>query len=159
MEKQLDIIAKGEKEYYDLCNECNLYIENLLKSTTFSSDSTNKIDKINIKIDDKHTYIIGKNGPTITYKKEDGKMGFYGVKSYIDLTRLRNGQYKIEDIIEVDLSNLGTYKEYDVYLKSGQYGYYLEWNNIKKSLKYVKINVPHKKIQLADAISILESCE
>ena len=159
MELQLDVIAKGDKEYYDLCNECNLYIENLLKNTTFSSDSTNKIDKINIKIDDKHTYIIGKNGPTITYIKEDGKMGFYGVKSDIDLTRLRNGLYKIEDIIEVDLSNLGTYKGYDVYLKSGQYGYYLEWNNIKKSLKYLKINVPHKKIQLTDAISILESCE
>ena len=27
------------------------------------------IEKINIKIDEKHTYIIGKNGPTIKYNK------------------------------------------------------------------------------------------
>ena len=44
-----------------------------------------------------------------------------------------------------------------VYLKVGKFGYYLEYGEIKKSLKSkVKGNVPFKNIQLEDAISILE---
>ena len=32
MEDKLDVIAKGEKHYYELCKECNNFITNLIKT-------------------------------------------------------------------------------------------------------------------------------
>ena len=54
---------------------------------------------------------------------------------------------------------MGTYKDNNVYLKYGKFGYYLEWGEVKKSLKYVKINVPIKNIELDDAINVLQNAE
>ncbi len=163
MEDELDIISKGNKKYYDLCNECNTFIENLIKNNSLSnSDNSNNIEKISIKIDEKHTYIIGKNGPTIKYTKEDGKLGFYGVKPDLNIDKLKTGTYKLEEIIVSSEDNnklLGMYKNNELYLKHGKFGYYLECGKIKKSLNYTKINVPIKNITYEDAINILDNCE
>ena len=87
MEDKLDIIAKGNKYYYELCEECNSFITNLIKTNSLSNEKN--IEKINIKIDNKHTYLIGKNGPTVKFSKEDGTFGFYSVKSDINIDFLR----------------------------------------------------------------------
>ena len=165
MEDELDIIAKGNKKYYDLCKECNTFIEDLIKNNGLSLINDNNgsnNEKINIKIDEKHTYLIGRNGPTIKYKKEDGTMGFYGVKPDIDIEKLKSGEYKLEEIIvSVDDNNkiLGEYKGNNLYLKYGKFGYYLECGELKKSLNYTKINVPIKNIGYDDAVNILENSE
>ena len=163
MEDDLDKIAKGNKYYYELCGECNKFIEELVTTNSLISQiNDTKIEKLNIKIDAKHTYLIGKNGPTIRFDKEDGTTGFYGVKANIDIEKLKKGEYKLEEIIELKEDNnklLGCFKDKNVYLKYGKFGYYLEWGEVKKSLKYVKINVPIKNIELDDAINVLQNAE
>tara|TARA_B100000927_G_scaffold141136_4_gene113830 strand:- start:4241 stop:6613 length:2373 start_codon:yes stop_codon:yes gene_type:complete len=160
MEDDLDLIARGLKEYHVLCNNCNNLIENLICENSLSEKGVSSMgQKLNIKIDEKHTYIIGKNGPIVKYLKEDGMTGFYGVKPNIDLEKLKNGEYKLEEIIvikEDNIKNLGIHNGLTVYLKVGKFGYYLECGELKKSLKSVKMNVPFKNITLEDAISILE---
>ena len=166
MEDDLDSIAEGNKKYYDLCGECNNLINTLILSSNLNnqdSDSTSiRSNKLEIAIDDKHTYIIGKNGPTIKYIKEDGTLGFYGVKKTITIELLKQGHYTLEEVLESSqesIKNLGLYKDTLVYLKYGSYGYYLECGKLRKSLNSVKINVPFKELTLEDAITILESCE
>ena len=167
MEDELDVIAKGNKNYYELCNECNTFIEDLITNNSLlGKDSDNNksynIEKINIKIDEKHTYLIGKNGPTIKYTKEDGTLGFYGVKPDLNIEKLKAGEYKLDEIIVLEEENnkfLGEYKGNNLYLKNGKFGYYLECGTIKKSLKFVKINIPFKNISYDDAVSILENSE
>ena len=160
MEDDLDLIARGSKEYYLLCDDCNKLIENLVNENSLLEKSVgSSVQKLNIKIDSKHTYLIGKNGPTIKFLKDDGSTGFYGVKPDIDLEKLKNGEYKLEEIIvlkEDNTKNLGMHNGLPVYLKVGKFGYYLECGELRKSLKSVKINVPFKNIQLEDAISILD---
>tara|TARA_Y100001970_G_C14254763_1_gene874478 strand:- start:5288 stop:7660 length:2373 start_codon:yes stop_codon:yes gene_type:complete len=160
MEDDLDLIARGSKEYYLLCDDCNKLIENLVNENSLLEKSVgSSVQKLNIKIDSKHTYLIGKNGPTIKFLKDDGSAGFYGVKPDIDLEKLKNGEYKLEEIIvlkEDNNNNLGMHNGLPVYLKVGKFGYYLECGELRKSLKSVKINVPFKNIQLEDAISILD---
>tara|TARA_B110000444_G_scaffold9490_1_gene8181 strand:- start:1178 stop:3550 length:2373 start_codon:yes stop_codon:yes gene_type:complete len=160
MEDDLDLIASGVKEYHLLCDDCNNLIENLIHDNSLSEKGVSStLQKLSIKIDDKHTYMIGKNGPIVKFIKEDGNAGFYGVKPDIDLERLKSGQYKLEEIILIKDDNikiLGLHNEITIYLKDGKFGYYLEWGEIRKSLKSVKINVPFKNIQLDDAIKILE---
>lgn len=76
MENDLDKVAKGEKDYNEVCKECLDLINNLVD---FSFDPQPQIDetsttkpkaimkptKIEYKIDENHYYIIAKNGPVI----------------------------------------------------------------------------------------------
>ena len=163
MEDELDNIAQGTKKYYELCDECYVFINDLIKTnnlaaTANSTNSTNSPEKIQIAIDAKHTYLIGKNGPTIKYTKEDGTLGFYGVKKDIDINKLRAGHYKLDELIETKEENsklLGSFQNAPVYLKKGKYGYFLECGELRKSLNTVKINVPIKEIKIEDALTIL----
>ena len=164
MEDELDNIAHGQKKYYELCDECYCFINDLIKTNNlaFNNNSTNananSQEKFQLAIDSKHSYLIGKNGPTIKYTKEDGSLGFYGVKKDIDVTKLKEGGYKLEELIETKEENsklLGSFQEQSVYLKKGKYGYFLECGELRKSLNTVKINVPIKEIKLEDAITIL----
>lgn len=166
MEDELDNIAHGQKKYYELCDECYCFINDLIKTNNlaFNNNSTNanananSQEKFQLAIDSKHSYLIGKHGPTIKYTKEDGSLGFYGVKKDIDVTKLKEGGYKLEELIETKEENsklLGSFQEQSVYLKKGKYGYFLECGELRKSLNTVKINVPIKEIKLEDALTIL----
>ena len=83
MENDLDKVAKGEKNYNDVCKECLDLITDLVDftaepvpqpdetdetSTSITSTKPKAImkpTKIEYKIDDNHYYIIAKNGPVI----------------------------------------------------------------------------------------------
>ena len=164
MEDELDNIAQGTKKYYELCDECYVFINDLIKTNNLAANSSNSTnstsgqEKIQIAIDAKHTYLIGKHGPTIKYTKEDGTLGFYGVKKDIELTKLKTGHYKLDQLIEIKEENsklLGNFQNAPVYLKKGKFGYFLECGELRKSLNTVKINVPIKEIKIEDAITIL----
>ena len=67
MEDALDKIAKGEYIWHELCNKCNKEIDTLV-------DGLKDETKIEIKIDENNTYMIGKYGPVIKCVEEvDGK--------------------------------------------------------------------------------------
>jgi DNA topoisomerase-1 len=165
MEDELDNIAQGQKKYYELCDECYGFINDLIKTNNLAANTNsanaanaNGQEKIQIVIDSKHTYLIGKNGPTIKYTKEDGTLGFYGVKKDINITKLKEGGYKLDELIETKEENsklLGNFQEVPVYLKKGKFGYFLECGELRKSLNTVKINVPIKEIKIEDALTIL----
>ena len=168
MEDELDNIAHGKKKYYELCDECNSFITSLINSNNLiikcdaNSENGEKLEKLSIKIDAKHTYLIGKNGPTIKFTKEDGSLGFYGVKKTINIDKLKAGGYKLDELIETSEETtklLGVYNDENVYLKNGKFGYYLECGQLRKSLKTIKINVPFKEIKIDDALTILKDCD
>ena len=168
MEDELDNIAHGKKKYYELCDECNSFITSLINSNNLfikcisNLENGEKLEKLSIKIDAKHTYLIGKNGPTIKFAKEDGSLGFYGVKKDINIEKLKRGEYKLEELIETKEETtklLGVYNGENVYLKNGKFGYYLECGQLRKSLKTIKINVPFKEIKIDDALTILKDCD
>ena len=160
MEDELDNIAQGTKKYYELCDACYSFINELIKTNNLATIDTCKSsqEKMQITIDAKHSYLIGKNGPTIKYTKEDGTLGFYGVKKDINIDKLKAGHYTLDELIETKEENsklLGSFQEQSVYLKKGKYGYFLECGDLRKSLNSVKINVPIKEIKIEDALTIL----
>lgn len=158
MEDKLDIIANGDMNYWTLCYDCNQFIDTLSQNNNYKTiEGETTKEKNTIKIDDKHTYYIGKNGPIIKYDKDDGTIGFYNVKDNIDIDKLKLGKYELQEIIKDDNKLLGEYKGNKVYLKIGKFGHYIECGDIKKSLKTTKINIPYNKLSIDDAISILET--
>lgn len=151
MEDKLDDIAKGKLNWKQLCKDCL----NQLADLDIKIDNSKKITKKTIKIDKDHTYIVGKYGPVIKYEKE-GKVIFKKIKEDIDLEKLERGEYTLEDILLLDGNKeriIGKKENKNVVLKNGKYGYYLEWNSIKKS-----VNIENKnfdEIEMSDVESYL----
>ena len=132
MEDTLDIIAKGEKIWYELCKECLEQINELSQGLTR--------DRLNINIDDKHSYIIGKYGPVIKCVS-GGKTTFKNVKPNINLEKLKAGEYTLDDLVMSKPKigrELGKYENKTVILKTGRYGNYVEWGEIKKAITFEK---------------------
>ena len=155
MEEGLDAVATGTTTWQDLCRKCNDEIEHL-------SSAILERGKEMIRIDDQHTYMIGKHGPVIkcTSKAANasaagtsaagtsaaGKASkaanatFKAVRPDIDLQKLRRGEYTLDELLvsENTPASIGLYQEKPVYIKVGKFGKYLEWNGLIKSLKHLK---------------------
>lgn len=135
MEDTLDSIAKGDSVWHELCRSCLSQIETL-------SEPLAIVDKVSIPIDENHVYMVAKYGPCIKCTKGE-KTTFKKVKSDIDLTKLRNGEYKLEDIIQTKAAAkndniLGTHQNADVVLRNGRYGMYVEWKGNKINITIEK---------------------
>jgi DNA topoisomerase-1 len=159
MESNLDIIAHGNKNYWELCLDCLREINNLNNLNNLNTPKQVKtlIKSEDIIIDNNHVYMIGKYGPVIKCLISDPPT-FLSVKQSIDLTKLKNQEYKLEDIIEKNVvlnKILGKYNGTDVILKKGKFGLYVCWDKNKKSLN--NINTEESKIVLEDVIKIIEN--
>lgn len=146
MEETLDVIAKGGKVWHELCGECLEQIEELSKGLVE--------ERVSIPIDEAHTYMIAKYGPVIKCVKGN-KTIFKKVKADIDISKLRAGEYELDDIVEVaehSCEDLGKHKGTPVLLKTGKYGPYVEWGATKRS---VKLDKPLDEITLDDVLPIL----
>jgi DNA topoisomerase-1 len=139
MEETLDKIAKGNYIWHELCRTCNKEIDQLI-------DVMGPQAKMEIKIDDNNTYIVGKYGPVIkcTEKMDDGKdsVKFKPLRNDIDLAILENPDCKVEDIIDTSVRAskktsyiLGKHEGHDVILKKGKFGLYISWGTNSKTLK------------------------
>jgi len=136
MEDDLDKISKGEHIWHELCNKCNKEIDNLV-------DGLKDETKIEIKIDENNTYMIGKYGPVIKCVEEvDGKeeIKFKPIKKDVDTKLLEKGAFTAEDIIDTNKTAksqyiLGQHNGKDVILKKGKFGLYISWGENSKNLK------------------------
>jgi DNA topoisomerase-1 len=139
MEDDLDNISKGTKLSADLIVQCNTQLDTLI-------DNLKTETKLEVTIDDKHTYLVGKYGPVIkcTEINDEGKqsVSFKSIKKDVDVHQLtkENGQYALDDIIEKQQTEyiLGTHEGEEVALKKGKFGLYITWGTNSKSLKEFK---------------------
>jgi DNA topoisomerase-1 len=168
MEDTLDLIAKGEKIWNELCQECLTQIEELsakiLPKTKNSHGEGGEELVGEIRIDNEHTYMIAKYGPVIkcTIKDTASRKDIISFKKLkpdikIDINKLKNGEYQLSELVcENKLTGkmLGLYKDHEVILKNGKYGLYVEWGDLKKSIKMDK---HEDEITLDDILSLLEN--
>jgi len=150
MEEMLDKISKGTSIWYDLCSECNTQVDKLI-------DKIGPQAKFEIKLDNQHSYLVGKYGPVIKCVEEiDNKKvtTFKPVKGDIDIKDL-NESVNVEDIIDDTKKSskssyiLGKYENKDVILKKGKYGLYISWGDNSKTLKELG-NRPIENITFAE---------
>ena len=158
MEDDLDKIANGNKIWHSLCKSCYDDMILLKKDVPKIKSGKFKQGKNNTKgiyVDEKHTYLIGKYGPCLKYD-DDGEISFKKVKKDLDINKLKNGEYKLEDILDTKNysgNNLGMYKDSEIFLKNGKFGSYLSHGGKNYSAKGVDVN----SITLEDAIRIIST--
>jgi DNA topoisomerase-1 len=157
MEDELDKIAKGDAIWYNLCETCNKQLDTLL-------DGLKDETKIEVKMDDHNTYLVGKYGPVIKCVEEiNGKeqINFKPIKKGIDIHKIENGDYNeaIDDIVDTNVVKkkyvLGQYEGKDVVLQKGKFGLYITWDKNSKTLKELG-NRPIENITFEEVRKYLE---
>jgi len=144
LEDKLDLITQDKIIAHELCYQLSNELDEQIKLL--------KKEKVNIKIDQHHSYVMTKNGPAIC-KKENKETTYYNLKENIDLEKLKNNEYKLEDLIKKE-NCLGIHEEEKVILKKGKYGLYAEWGTQKISLSKFG-NRPMENIRFSEVLPLL----
>ena len=156
MEELLDKISKGNLLWSNLCATCNEQIDTLIDELGIET-------KLEYKIDDTNTYVVGKYGPVIKCVEEvDGKeeIKFKTIKKDVDIKLLEKGDYTLEDIVDTNKTSktqyiLGQHEGSDVILKKGKFGLYISWDKNTKTLKELG-NRPIENITFDEVKKYLE---
>ena len=156
MEESLDKISKGNILWYNLCDTCNDQIDTLIDGLGIET-------KLEYKIDDNNTYVVGKYGPVIKCVEEvDGKeeIKFKTIKKDVDIKLLEKGECTLEDVVDTNKTSksqyiLGKYEGSDVILKKGKFGLYISWDKNTKTLKELG-NRPIENITFDEVKKYLE---
>ena len=148
MEDTLDSIAKGDKIWHELCQECLNQVDLL------SEEVGDNIKREQIIIDKDHTYMIAKYGPVIKCGNNENPT-FKKVRNDIDINKLKRGEYKLEDLIQIDRI-LGKYNNHDVYLKRGKFGPYVEWDETRRSIQ-INEGKTFENLELCDVMEFITS--
>ena len=149
MESELDNILQGIiEEWNEICKNCEKKIKELIKPLK-------DLKKETYELDENKELIFSQYGPSIRITLEDGSVEYKSVKKSInlDLEKLKNKEYNVDDLIEVKEKYLGKYEDLDVYVKLGMYGVYAEWGENKKTLNSTKKKL--ENITLEDFESVL----
>jgi DNA topoisomerase-1 len=160
MEDDLDKISNGQSptapgsggdqnSWYMVCKKCDDEIKILAKSLT-------NIGKQSYTISDGYDLIFHQYGASLKRVLDDGQVEYKPVKKDIqlDLEKLRNGEYSLDDLIELKNDYLGKYENEDMFMKIGKYGAYVQWGDKKESVK--TIDRPIGEITLEDVVDMLK---
>ena len=135
MELELDLIASGDKIWQSLCQTC---YDELCCITR----ETSNVKSFAMRIDDRHSLIMGKYGPVIKVVNQYGKfVDFLKVRDDLNLDELRSREnITLEDVVannsQVSATEaIGKYRGKDLYVKKGKYGLYAQWGDERRSLK------------------------
>ena len=150
MEDSLDDICNGKNSYFNVCNKCDILLNDL-------TNNLNKESKDEFKIDDIHTLIIARYGPVIKCLNGDN-ITFKPIKKKLSIDDIKKGNLSIEDIIENETTDkpIGVYKDKEIFIKKGKFGYYVKWGDKNQSLKNINCE-KIDNIRLEDIISLLEN--
>ena len=161
MEDQLDVICNGKTSLKKLCDDCRNELDVAISSITNnkSMDIKEQPYQKGIKIDEHHTWIIGKYGPIIICNINE-KTTFKKVKKNIDLDKLKRGEYSLKDIIYEGNNNdysksVGEIDNEEIIVKKGKFGLYCSYKGKNISLKYSKKTL--ETITLDDVKKVISS--
>jgi DNA topoisomerase-1 len=177
MEEQLDAIvesAKPNEKRHEVCKESYDFLKKEIQSLKDIAKIVYplRISKDSEEISEDYVVCFQIYGPAIRQRNlsKDSSNGedkcekwiYHSVKKGIslDMECLIGGEYSIDEILEIKEYPLGKYKEFDLYMKMGKFGPYLEYGETRKSLKsfleYIQMD-SLDGIELERAIDFIEN--
>jgi DNA topoisomerase-1 len=175
-ETLLDSIHTGSANWVEVCSNQKNYLSTLIKES-----KSKNIQKFQIPIDSTHCYTIAKYGPVIkqTIPPPNGvgepEVKWLSVCKDIDLIRLENGEYTLQELIQVkaDPSDpgflndhtpgglplygghyVGIYEDKEIIIRKGKFGRYVAWGDENRSIKCFGSRDP-TNIRLEEIVAIL----
>lgn len=150
MEEELDLISGGDTEQHwnHLCKTCYSEISDYAKSLK-------KLSKVVFPVNDEYNLLFEKHGPVLQEVSNPKKYASVNPNLEINIDKLKNKAYTIDELLLKEPSHLGTYQNEEITIKYGKFGYYAAWGDKKESLK--NINMPVEKITREILIDFLEN--
>jgi DNA topoisomerase-1 len=153
MENNLDNVALGNIKSETLCIDCDRAILDNIKNVVEIEGKEGKKSG-HIKLDDEHTYMVGKYGP-IVKKEKDGVTTWLKVKEGLDIKKLDSGGYSLYDvIINSNKEPVGTYNGHEIKVYSGKYGLYTKYDD--RNVTLTSLGKKEEDITLSDIVSLIE---
>lgn len=153
MENNLDNVALGNIKSETLCIDCDRVILDNIKNVVDIEGKEGKKSG-HIKLDDQHTYMVGKYGP-IVKKEKDGVTTWLKVKEGLDIKKLDSGGYSLYDvIINSNKEPVGTYNGHEIKIYSGKYGLYTKYDD--RNVTLTSLGKKEEDITLSDIVSLIE---
>jgi DNA topoisomerase-1 len=156
-EALLDSIHTGTANWVEVCSNQKQYLSTLIKEA-----KARNIQKFQIPIDSTHCYTIAKYGPVIkqTTPPQNGvgdpEVKWLTVCKDIDLIRLENGGYTLQELVQVKAEPgdpgflndhtpgglplygghyFGVYEDKEIIIRKGKFGRYIVWGDENRSIK------------------------
>jgi DNA topoisomerase-1 len=156
-ESLLDSIHRGTANWVEVCSNQKRYLSTLIKEA-----KARNIQKFEIPIDNTHSYTIAKYGPVIkqTTPPADGigdsEVKWLSVRKDIDIIRLENGEYTLQDLVQLKADPnepgflndhtpgglplygghyVGIYEDKEIIIRKGKFGRYISWGDENRSIK------------------------
>jgi DNA topoisomerase-1 len=151
IEEYLDKIENNclheNEHWFSICAKCKHEIEECIKPLK-------NMKKQIYKINDEYELLFHKFGASLRKPLGNGEMEYKTVNPNIkiDIAKLQNREYTIDELIEIKNDCLGKFQDTDVFLKTGKYGPYIQWGDNKKSIK--NINKPLNLIVIDDVLHL-----
>jgi DNA topoisomerase I len=152
METKLDEIATNinSEEWSKICEVC-------LNEITTLSKGVEKTKKERYFLDENHEMLFTQYGPSIK-KTEEGVVSYLKPNTVnIDIEKLKNNEYDVNGLLENGPDYLGIYKNYDLKIKTGKFGNYLEYGTTRVSIKEWKR--PISDMDYDTAVKMIEEKE
>jgi len=151
LEEKLDEVGSQTPgiEWFDICKSCNKQIKESINAIA-------RLEKKVYKITDEYDLVFQQFGPVLRHKDENGNIEYKSIKKELrlDLEKVQAGGYSLEDLMEIKTDSLGMYENEEVLLKSGRYGFYIQYGDIRKTIYNKKIS--KEEITLDYVIPILQ---
>lgn len=151
MENDLDEIAANKVTSLEICKNCDYLLNKLITSLPSSQ-------KENIILDEQHKIIVGRYGPVIETKNDEGKKIYKGIKKGITLEDIKEKSLTLNEIQEEGVkkdNKLGEKDGKSIEIFNGKFGLYVKYDNKSYSLSSL-----HKKniddVTLEEVISIID---
>lgn len=152
METQLDKITEHQGDLSTMCNEC-------LKTISELSKNVSNVEKEKHSLDEYHEIVFTQYGPAVkqTFPNNDETI-YHNLKERdIDMQKLRDNAYSIDELLEKKTQGLGSYNGQPIYVKEGKFGPYLQHGESKTSIKEWKKKLD--RITLEVAIDLIQAKE
>jgi len=143
MEIKLDKQEYNSNDQLELCKETMIEINQM-------KNEMKTVTKQLFSIEPGYEYMFGRYGQIIKHTLNDKTIEYLPVKRdmNINLEKIKNGEYKLDDILEVKSRYIGTYNDECVYVKIGRYGAFIEYGNNTECIK--SIDKPLDEIDIVD---------
>jgi DNA topoisomerase I len=136
MENMLDEMTLGNgKTWYENYKGCESEIRELISPIEDFGKQTYSIKGSEYKM------VFEKYGPVLRIENGEKKYEYKKMKYIeLDFAKLKRGEYHIDELIEEDVERkIGEIDGKGVYRKSGPYGDYIEYNNIRESVESLNV--------------------
>lgn len=153
MENNLDNVACGIISPKQLAEECDNIITNSINNVV-EKEKENRRKSGHIKLDDEHTYMVGKFGP-IVKREVEGVTTWLKVREGLDIKKLESGGYSLYDVItNSKKESLGLYNGHEIKIYNGKYGIYTKYND--KNITLTSLGKKEEDVTLQDIVTLIE---